>query len=151
MIVEVRGVNSPGRRCNPAPQHGPYEDVQMGVGHFTNPVGVVPGDTRGVLWRVPVRVVRQNGELDFRGPHVDGKRGDRHIYLNWFNREADGQLRLFRRGKVMLEGLDPRLVEQAERTDAALRCTVNLTNEKGLPSTARFWAADLAWRVGGID
>lgn len=148
MIVEIRGVNGPGRRCNPAPEHGPYEDVQVAVGHSTNPIGMVPADTRGVDWRVPVRVVREDGRLDFRGPSVNGKRGDRHIYLNWFNREPDGQLRLFRRGKVMLEGLDPRLVEQAERSDAALRCTINLTNEKGLPTTARFWPQDLDWRVG---
>ena len=151
MIVEVRGVNGPGRRCNPAPEHGPYEDVQVGVGHYTNPIGVVAGDTQSVHWRVPVRVVREDVMLDFRGPHVNGKRGDRHIYLNWFNREPDGQRRLFRRGKVMLEGLDPRLVEQAERTGAALTCTVNLTNEKGLPTTARFRAADLDWRVSGLD
>ena len=151
MIVEIRGVNGPGRRCNPSPEHGPYTDVQVGVGHFADPIGLVSGDTQGVHWRVPVRVVRLDGELDFRGPHVDGKRGDRLIYLNWFNRESDGQLKLFRRGKVMLEGLDPRLVEQAERTKAALTCTVNLTNEKGLPSTARFWAANLDWRVAGID
>ncbi|HKF16930.1 MAG TPA: DUF5990 family protein [Candidatus Dormibacteraeota bacterium] len=151
MIVEIRAVNGPGRRCNPAPEHGPYEDVQVGVGRFSDPIGVVPGDTQGVEWRVPVRVVWRDGELDFRGPQVDGKRGDRHIYLNWFNREPDGQLRLFRRGKVMLEGLDPRLVKQAEGTGSAVTCTVNLTNEKGLPSTARFWAADLDWRVGSND
>lgn len=151
MVVEVRGVNGPGRRCNPAPEHGPYEDVHIGVGHTANPIGVVPGDTQGVEWRVPVRVAQQDGKPDFRGPNVDGKRGDRHIYLNWFNREPDGDLKLFRRGKVMLEGLDPRLVEQAERTGAVLRCTVNLTNEKGLPTTARFWAADLDWRIGGFD
>jgi len=127
VIVEIRAVNGPGRRCNPTPEHGCYEDVQVGVGRFSDPIGVVPGDTQGVEWRVPVRVVWWDGELDFRGPQVDGKRGDRHIYLNWFNREPDGQLRLFRRGKVMLEGLDPRLVKQAEGTGSAVTCTVKLT------------------------
>lgn len=147
MIVEVEGINGPGRRCNPAPEHGPYEDVQVAVGRFTDPIGMVPGDTKSAHWQVPVRVVWQDGEPDFRGPAVSGRRGDRHIYLNWFNREPDGQLRLFRRGKVMLSGLDPALVEQAERTDAPLKCTVNLSNERGLPTTARFWAGDLDWKL----
>ncbi len=148
MIVEITGVNGPGRRCAPSPEHGPYEGVQVGVGSFKDPIGLVPGDADGVRWEVPVRVVRVDGGLDFRGPHVDGKRGDRHIYLDWFNLEPDGRLLLFRRGKVMLEGLDPSLVEQAERRGAALSCTVNLTNQKGHPTTARFRAADLDWRVG---
>lgn len=147
MIVKVEGINGPGRRCNPAPEHGPYEDVQVGVGRFTDPIGVVPGDTKSVHWQVPVRVVWHQGEPDFRGPAVNGKRGDRHLYLNWFNREPNRQLRLFRRGKVMLSSLDPALVEQAQRTGAALQCTVNLTNAKGLPTTARFWAADLDWKL----
>jgi hypothetical protein len=151
MILEINGMNGPGRSCNPAPDHGPYEDVLVGLGRFTDPIGVVPGDTQAVEWRVQVRVVRRDGMSDFHGPQVDGKRGDRHIYLNWFNREADGQLKLFRRGKIMLEGIDPRLVEQSEQRSAALRCTVNLTNEKGLPSTARFWAPNLDWRLGGND
>src|SRR5919108_2268142 len=151
VIVVINGVNGPGRRCNPAPEHGPYEDVQVGVGRFTDPIGVVPGDAQDVEWSVSIRVVWHDGIPDFRGPQVDGKRGDRHIYLNWFNREAGGQLKLFRRGKVMLEGLDPGLVRRSEQERVALRCTVNLTNEKGLPTTARFRAADLDWRLGGKD
>lgn len=151
MILEIEGVNGPGRSCNPAPEHGPYEDVQVGVGRFTDPTGVVPGDIQAVEWRLPVRVVWRDGKPDFHGPQVDGKRGDRHIYMNWFNREAGGQLRLFRRGKVMLEDIDPTLVKQSEQGGTALRCTVHLTNDKGLPTTARLWAAHLDRRLGGND
>ncbi len=151
MVIEIRGINGPGRRCAPAPDHGPYEGVEVAVGRFTDPIDRVPGDTEDAQWRVPVRVVWRDGEPDFRGSHVDGKRGDRHIYLNWFAREPDGDLKLFRRGKVMLEGIDPRLVEAAGSAGTALKCTVNLTNDKGLPSTARFWPADLSWSVGGSD
>ena len=89
--------------------------------------------------------MQKDGALDFRGPQVDGKRGDRHIYLNWLAREPDGELRLFRRAKVMLEGIDPRLVARAESSGTAVRCTVSLTNERGQPTTKRFRAADLGW------
>ena len=87
----------------------------------------------------------KDGAVDFRGPQVDGKRGDRHIYLNWLAREPDGQLRLFRRAKVMLEGIDPSLVARAESSGTAVRCTVRLTNERGQPTTRPFRAADLDW------
>lgn len=147
VIVEIRGVQPPGRRCNPALDHGPYEDIHVGVGRYTDPLGLVPGDSQDIQWHVPVRVVIRGSELDFRGPQVDGRRGDRHIYLNWMNREPDGELKLFRRGKVMLEGIDPSLVERAESTGAPLTCTVTLTNAKGHPTTARFWASDLNWHL----
>jgi hypothetical protein len=147
LIVEITGVNPPGRRCNPAPEHGPYEDIHVGAGRFSDPVGLFVGDSAYIQWRIEVRVVQKEDGPDFRGPHVDGKRGDRHIYLNWFAREPDGELRLFRRAKVMLEGIDPGLVARAENSGAALRCTVSLTNERGQPTTRRFRAADLSWRL----
>lgn len=147
MIVEIRGTNPPGRRCNPAPEHGPYEDVNVGLGRHTDPVGLVPGDTEDAFWRIEVRVVMPDGELDYRGPQVEGKRGNRYIYINWLNREIRGQLRLFRRGKIVLNGLDPKLVERAESTGAALTCTVNLTNERGHPTTGFFRSHELDWRL----
>jgi hypothetical protein len=149
VIVEIRGMNPPGRRCNPAPEHGPYEDVNVGLGRYTDPVGLVPGDTEDATWRIEVRVVKKDGGLDYRGPQVDGKRGERHIYINWLNREPDGELRLFRRGKVMLDGLDPDLVDRAESTGAALACTIDLTNDRGHPTTGLFRAHQLDWRLSG--
>jgi hypothetical protein len=147
VIVEIKGVNGPGRRCRPSPEHGPYEDVHVGVGSFRDPIGLVHGDALQTSWKVQVRLAWRDGRPDFRGPHVDGRPGDRHIYVDWFNREPDGELMLFRRAKVMLEGIDPSLVKKAEESDTRLICTVNLTNEKGLPTTARFWAPDLRWSI----
>jgi len=147
VIVEVRGANPPGRRCNPAPDHGPYEDVNVGLGRYTYPVGLVPGDTEDAVWRIEVRVAKRDGGLDYRGSQVDGKRGNRHIYINWLNRELGGELRLFRRGKIVLDGLDPDLVDRAESTGAALTCTVNLTNDRGHPTTGFFRPHELDWHL----
>ena len=147
MIVEIRGANPPGRRCKPAPEHGPYEDVNVGLGRYTDPVGLVPGDTDNAVWRLVVQVVNRNGELDYRGPQVDGKRGNRYIYINWLNRETGGELRLFRRGKIALDGLNSNLVGRAESTGAALACTVNLTNDRGHPTTGLFRPHELDWHL----
>ena len=147
VIVEIKGANPPGRHCNPAPEHGPYEDVNVGLGRHTDPVGLVPGDTEGAVWRIAVRVTKRNGGLDYRGPQVEGKRGNRYIYINWLNREIGGQLQLFRRGKILLDGLDPNLVDRAESTGAPLTCTVSLTNNRGHPTTGFFRPRDLNWRL----
>ena len=147
MIVEIRGTNPPGRRCNPAPEHGPYKDVNVCLGRFADSVGLVPGDTEDAVWRIEVRVAKRDRGLDYRGPQVDGKRGGRHIYINWLNREPGGELRLFRRGKIMLDGLDPNLVDRAESTGGALTCTVNLTNDRGHPTTGVFRPHELNWRL----
>lgn len=147
MIVEIRGKNPPGRRCAPAPGHGPYEAISVGLGRHQEPVGLVAGDTPNPRWRIEVRVVRTPAGLDYRGPQVEGKRGGRHIYINWLNREPDGELRMFRRGKIALDGLDPDLVERAERTGAILGCTVDLTNERGHPTTALMRPPQLDWTL----
>ncbi len=58
-------------------------------------------------------------------------------------------MRLFRRGKVMLAGLNPDLVDRAERTGAALICTVDLTNDRGHTTTGFFRPRQLDWRLSG--
>ena len=114
---------------------------------YTDPVGLVPGDTEDAVWRIVVRVAKLHGGHDYHGPQVDGKRGNRHIYINWLNREIGGELRLFRRGKIELDGLDPNLVDRAESTGAALTCSVNLTNDRGHPTTGSFRPHELDWRL----
>ena len=147
MIVEIRGANLPGRHCNPAPEHGPYEDISVGLGRYTDPVGLLPGDAVDAVWQIVVRVAKRNGEFDYHGPQVEGRRGNRYIYINWLNREIGGELRLFRRGKIALDGLDPNLVESAESTGATLTCSVNLTNDRGQPTTSHFRPHELNWRL----
>lgn len=81
-----------------SPDHGRYEGVHVGVGRYNDPIGLVRGDTRGVDWQAEVRAAWRDKRPDFRGPYVDGKRGDRDIYLDWLSRKPNGQLKLLRRG-----------------------------------------------------
>ena len=72
-----------------------------------------PPTARGVSWTVDVEVVRTDGALDFRGPAVQGRRGERFVYLTWGNVDADGGFEMFRRAKLMLDRIEPALVEAA--------------------------------------
>jgi hypothetical protein len=60
-----------------------------------------PGDAPAAGWRFEVEAKRAaDGSIDFRGPLVSGRRGDRFLYLNWGTVAPDGTFQMFRRAKV---------------------------------------------------
>ena len=146
MVIRLNGFNLPGATCSPAPERlQPYETVHVGIGSRGQAVELFRGDASSTTWRFDIRVVEaSDGSLDFRGPLVEGRRGDRFIYLNWGTVDAEGTFRLFRRAKVMLDEIDPTLV-QATATGAELHAAVNLTDSKGNPTCARLKPPAITW------
>jgi hypothetical protein len=138
VIIEVRGENPPGLGCLG------YRNIHVGVGVKQVPVGLVPAD-RPARWRVEVRTVSSNGTIDFRGPFVHGPRNERFLYLNWGELDEHGAFTLFRRAKIVLSDIRPALVDAALGASGALTCTVDLTDEKGNPSCAKF--REIVWNV----
>lgn len=59
--------------------------------------------------------MRRDDGLDFSGPNVRGDRTDRHLFLARGDVHGEGTLRLIRGSKLMLAGVDPRVVEEAMR------------------------------------
>ena len=110
----------------------------------------MPADRTRASWTVDVDVVRHDGGLDFRGPAVQGRRGERFVYLTWGNVDADGGFEMFRRAKLMLDRIDP-VVLAGPRRAGGLRARVDLTGDDGGPrSRARRSACDrvVGARVG---
>jgi len=66
-------------------------------------------------------VADDNGDVDFRGPAVYGRRGDRFLYLTWGDLTDDERFEMFRRAKLMLNHINPGLVSRARRHQAATR------------------------------
>jgi hypothetical protein len=93
-------------------------------------------------------VVDQDLQLDFRGPAVHGKRGERFLYLTWGNVDADWAFRMFRRAKLMLNRAEVKIVERAVASNKALVATVRLTDERGGPRCARVDPPAIAWTLG---
>jgi len=144
--IQIRGRNLPGREwCS---NDGDLHNVHVAVQENKDPVGLVRGDVRSAKWDVDVRVVpTDEGALDFRGPAVHGKRGDRFLYLTWGDLGADGSFKMFRRAKLMLDRIDDGLVSRAEATGRALVATVDLTDGRGGPRCARVDPPALEWTV----
>jgi hypothetical protein len=131
MRLVVEGHHLPGRVC------GGHRDVHVGVQVRRDPVDLVPGDAVTARWEVDVEVLERDGVLDFRGPAVHGRRGERFVYLTW-GEGAGSAYTMFRRAKLMLDDVpDP--------CASTVTARVHLTDERGLPRCARLRPPALSW------
>jgi hypothetical protein len=143
--IVIAGVNPPGRSfCRP--DGSVMDNVHVGVQAAREPSQLIRADTSEMRWEVDVTVVRTNGALDFRGPSVQGKRGDRFIYLTWGHVGPDDTFEMFRRAKLMLDRVAPELVGLAMAT-GRLDARVDLTGDDGGPRCARVDPPAIAWSV----
>jgi hypothetical protein len=143
--VEITGVNLPGRTfCRP--DGSPLPNVHVGVQLERDPALLVPADAPEARWDVDVDVVRNGPAVDFRGPVVHGKRGERFIYLTWGDVGPADEFEMFRRAKLMLDRIDPELIDRAEGT-GRLAAVVDLTGGDGGPRCARVDPPAIEWSV----
>jgi hypothetical protein len=143
--VVIEGFDLPGTRfCDR--DGAVFDGVHVGVQVGGEPFELVSGDAASARWQLDVDVVRgRDGELDFRGPSVHGRRGERFLYLTW-GRVHDGTFDMFRRAKLMLSAVNPRLIASVA-AGGSLVGTVRLTDDRGGPRCARVDEPDLVWRV----
>ena len=145
MRVVIEGFDLPGPRfCD---RDGTvFDGVHVGVQVGSDPADLVAGDADSARWELDVDVVRRPDDaIDFRGPAVHGRRGERFLYLTW-GQVDDGGFAMFRRAKLMLNAIDPHVVAAAAH-GRALVGTVRLTDASGGPRCARVDDPDLVWRV----
>ncbi len=121
-------------------------DVHVGVQYGRDPAGLVRADAAEARWEIEVDVVERNGQIDFRGPAVQGKRGDRFIYLTWGDVRAGHEFEMFRRAKVMLNRVDPNALD-AGRVASSIVAQIDLTGDDGGPRCARVDPPAIAWSV----
>ena len=147
MRVLIKGRDLPGRTfCRP--DGSPLHDVRVGVQIRKEPADLIAGDATSARWNIDVTVTTDaDGGLDFKGPAVHGKRGDRFLYLSWVNIGDDGAAEMFRRAKLMLHRVPIDLVRTADRAGQTLVATVRLSDEHGTPRCARVDPPDLEWTV----
>ena len=134
--IAIRGFNPPGRRFARA-DGSTMENVHVGVQVRRDPWALARGDATAPSWDVEIELVTVDGDTDFRGPAVQGRRGERFVYLTWG--EYDGErFEMFRRAKLMLADVpDPSAGEVVAR--------VHLTDEQGMPRCARLHPPALTW------
>ena len=151
MRIAIHGRNLPGRRwCNQSGDD--YSNIHVGLQVRSEPVDLVAGDAPAATWELDVAVaVSPDGELDFKGPAVHGKRGERFLYLTWGDVGRDGSFAMFRRAKLMLNAVDGDLVPVADANATTLVANVDLTDDRGGPRCARVGSPALAWSLGPSD
>jgi hypothetical protein len=141
--IVITGVRPPGRSfCRP--DGSVMDNVHVGVQVGREPAQLIPADASKMRWEVEVDVVRKSGSLDFRGPPVQGKRGDRFMYLTWGQIGPGEAFEMFRRAKLMLDRIAPDVVGSAV-TSGRLDATVDLTGDDGGPRCARVDPPAIAW------
>jgi hypothetical protein len=119
------------------------EHVHVGVQVRREAADLIRADEPEASWDLAIEIVRGD-DLDFRGPAVQGKRGDRFIYLTWGDVGPDGSFEMFRRAKLMLDRIEPQVIESAIGADC-LEARVDLTGHDGGPLCARVDPPAVSW------
>ena len=131
MRLVIEGHHLPGRTC------GSYADVHVGIQVGREPADLVPADAARVRWELEIDVVDRDGEPDFRGSAVQGRRGERFVYLTWGEGRSP-DFTMFRRAKLMLADVpDP--------SRSVTTVSVHLNDGRGMPRCARLRPPALTW------
>jgi hypothetical protein len=145
MRVSINGTNLPGRAfCRS--DGSVMGNVHVGVQIGREAAELVPADAAEACWEVDVDVVEHDHGRDFRGRAVQGRRGERFIYLTWGDVGPEGGFEMFRRAKLMLDRIDADVVQAAEAA-GRLRADVDLTGGDGGPRCARVDPPAIEWSV----
>ncbi len=145
MRLSIFGSNLPGCVfCRP--DGSLMTNVHVGVQVGREPAQPVKADASEVHWELDIDAIVRDGQVDFRGPAVQGKRGERFIYLTWGEVRGDNEFEMFRRAKLMLNRIDASVVGSAIDADRLL-ARVDLTGDDGGPRCARVDLPAIEWSV----
>jgi hypothetical protein len=144
--IRIVGTDLPGRDCPPGHNFPGYANVHVGIQTKRRPpelLDLQPGDATKVIWTVDCDVKGS----DVRGPYIQGRPGDRFIYLNWVSVDGDGHMEMFRRAKLMLDGVPADVLAEAARS-GVLVGRLGLTAGAGQPLCAAVRPPAIEWSVG---
>jgi hypothetical protein len=126
-------------------RHGIHVGVQRGG----QVVGLVTGDAADAVFDVDLDIVEgSDGQPDFRGPYVNGRRGERFVYLSWGEVGDDGDFAMFRRLKLHLAPLLEQTTPQSLFSARRIQAILELTDTRGRPLAASVRPPWVTWRLG---
>jgi Family of unknown function (DUF5990) len=149
VVMTVVPVRICGRRL-PGSSWSGRNGIHVGVQRGTEVVGLVIGDAADAVFDIDIDIVADsNGEVDFRGPYVHGRRGERFVYLSWGEVDEKGSFAMFRRLKLHLAPLVE--LSSAETVVAAkkIQAVLELTDTRGRPLAASVRPPWVTWRING--
>ena len=148
MLVRIEGSDLPGRECGPS-REAPsgHRDIHVGVQRRGRPdelLGLCPGDAPSATWELEVTATPVEGGWDLRGPYVQGRPGDRFVYLSWVTLAPDARFTMFRRAKLLFSAIDPGVLATAATTGILL-ARLPLTDPHGHPLCAAVRPPVVQW------
>jgi hypothetical protein len=150
MLIRIEAHDLPGRSCGPSPERPQgHHQVEVGVQRKNKPgelMGRVSANVESVTWELEASPVPSNA-ADFRGPYISGPPGARFIYLSWGVVEEPGTFEMFRRAKIMFDGI-PAGVITAAQVSGVLIGRLGLTDPKGNPTCAAVRPPLIEWTTG---
>ncbi|CAN3978085.1 DUF5990 family protein [Kitasatospora purpeofusca] len=158
MQIRIEAVDLPGRSCpgGPEPDAPDLLDVHVAVQRRERPgelLDLHPGDAASAVWTLECTASPLAEGIDVKGPYVQGRPGQRFVYLVWGNVDPDGGFTMFRRAKLMFDGVDGQVLAEAMAA-GRLVARLGLTDVKGLPLCAAVrpplvtWSAESATGAG---
>jgi hypothetical protein len=148
IVVEIVGTDLPGIRCGPDQNGAWCEGVHVGLARGSETVELIRGDAPIATWAFSVSIrADESGDLDFGGPFVIGRRGERHLGIRWLRQDARGGFVVFRGAKIRLYEMDAALFRTALGTGQSLVGRLGLTDADGWPRCATVRPPDISWSV----
>ncbi|MGW5201237.1 DUF5990 family protein [Streptomyces spiralis] len=151
--VRIDACDLPGLNCSPAEGSDPYRNVHVGVqrrDRRTELLAPQPGDAPSASWTLECTTTASPTGIDVKGPYVQGRPGDRFIYLSWGTVDEAGTFTMFRRAKLMLDAVPAETLTAATRT-GLLVGRLGLTDACGNPLCARVVPPAIIWTAVSID
>ena len=147
MLIRIEAHDLPGRSCGPSPERpGGHHGIAVGVQRKSKPaelMGLVSADAESVVWELEATPTASK-VADYRGPYISGPPGGRFIYLAWGVVEVPGSFEMFRRAKIMFDGI-PSDVLAAAQESGVLIGRLGLTDPKGNPTCAAVRPPLIEW------
>jgi hypothetical protein len=125
----------------------PGEALRLGIQRGTVVIDDVLGEGDEIPFSFSVTVRPRQGGIDFGGPFVQGRPGERFVYLCWGTRDEAGGWEMERRAKIPLVGITPAQAETAGRTGQPIEAALEMTDARGRPVCASYPPDRIAWRV----
>ncbi|KJK56649.1 DUF5990 family protein [Saccharothrix sp. ST-888] len=147
MQIRIEAFDLPGRTCGTGPGFPGAENIHVAVQRREKPGELLdpqPGDAASASWTIDCTATPSPTGVDLGGPYVQGRPGGRFVYLSWGSVDGQGAFTMFRRAKLMLDDVDPAVVEAAVRS-GRLVARLPLTDAKGRPLCARVRPPLVTW------
>ncbi|MFC5748551.1 DUF5990 family protein [Actinomadura rugatobispora] len=141
--IRIEATDLPGRTFGPGDDHPVHSGVHVGVQRRGRPgelLDLHPGDAPAAVWTLECTLKGR----DITGPYVEGRPGGRFVYLSWGTLDERGAFAMFRRAKLMFDGIGADVLDAAVRS-GLLVARLRLTDSRGGPLCAAVRPPLITW------